>query len=105
MTSNIFNADDMPSEEEVRETLVKEIDRKYQIINEDIDGMTSSELKRVLKAITYIHQAGHLLYNEEVELSEKESKLIDRIYSFQDPILMLQSELLNMNSEEGEENE
>ena len=97
-----FNAEDMPTEDELREKLVAQIEHGYNKINEKIDDLTSAELKRVLKAITYVHQAGHLLYNEEIELSEEESQLIDNIYSFQEPILMLQHDLMAKAAEEGE---
>lgn len=105
-----FNADNMPTEEELKEALVQEIERGYNKINTEIDNLTSAELKRVLKAITYVHQAGHLLHNKEVELSDEESGLIDRIYAFQEPILMLQHQLMQEGmeeavSEEGDNNE
>jgi transcription initiation factor IIE alpha subunit len=105
-----FNADNMPTEDELKERLVAQIEHGYNKINDEIDELTSAQLKRVLKAITYVHQAGHLLYNKEVELSEEENGLIDRIYAFQEPILMLQHQLMSEGmdesvSDEGENNE
>ena len=105
MTSNDggFSANELPSEEELKEVLVKEIERGYNKINAEIDELTSADLKRVLKAVTYVHQAGNLLYNEEINLSSAEAGLIDRIYAFQEPIMMLQHQLMAEGQSEAEE--
>jgi len=95
-----FNVDNMPSEDDVKEALVQEIERGYNKINTEIDELSSADLKRVLKAITYVHQAGDLLYSNKVELSEQEAGLIDRIYAFQEPIMMLQHQLMQEGMEE-----
>jgi len=100
-----FNADDMPTEEELREKLVAQVEHGYEKINDSIDEMSSSQLKRILKAVTFIDKAGHLLYNDLVDLSDEESELIDDIYNFQNPMLMLMNELNAETTEEGEENE
>jgi hypothetical protein len=92
------NFDDLTSEEKLKtsESMLMYGSGK---VNELIDGLTSSSLKKVLKFVSHIHLADTMLSKTvDTKLSEKEQKLIDQIFALQENVLghqALQEEIMN----------
>lgn len=88
-----------------QEFAINEVRRGIEKISPVIDSLTSSELKRVVKSISHVAVAEHLLNNKEVTLSEKESKLVDMLFSHMDNVgvlLQLQREFTETKENENE---
>lgn len=84
------------NEETALETAKEDIGLLMTKVSNEIDQLTSSELKRVLKTVTHVHMADSFLGGEDVVLKENEQSLIDNIFQLQESVLgslQLQNEI------------
>lgn len=77
------------------------------VVSPQIDSLTSSSLKRVLKATTHSFLADSIINNTNFQLSEEEQGLIDNIFKLQEAVLgyMTLSNELGLNQGELNESE
>ena len=73
-----------------------ELERGIIKVGASIDALSSSGLKRVLKAITQVALAEELVNGKSIQLNEGEQVLVDRIFAFQENVMgfiQLQNEI------------
>jgi hypothetical protein len=68
-------------------------------VAKNIDDLTSSSLKKVLKMVSHTHLADALLERKvDLALEEKEQKLIDNIFSLQELVFGHQALMQELNN-------
>jgi len=68
------------SEEKILQAASNEVKKGYTRLKPQIDAMSSASLKRVLKTVTHVAVAEHLITGEETTLNGEEQKLVDSLY-------------------------
>ena len=68
--------------EQLQEAARGELVRSYTTINNGIDGLSSANLKRVLKFLVGAGDVHHLITGKEFELSDNEKALLDDLFGF-----------------------
>jgi hypothetical protein len=80
-----------------------EVKNGFLKVQPQIDGMSSAGLKRVLKAMSHVGTAEHLITGRELHLKEEEKTLIDNLFLHMENTMAL-LQILNENNQ-GETNE
>lgn len=91
------------SPEELLVASLESIKGSYRPLSASIDNMTSSELKRVLKTITFLAIGQKLEEGTEMKLREAEQQLIDDVLRYQEDVmgyLTLKNEIDGKNKDE-----
>ncbi len=86
MKSEQLPLNDIPNEQKL--TMSKAmLAHGAEKVQKNVDELTSSSLKRVLKVICHVHLADELLEKKvDISLNEKEQMLIDNIFALQETV-------------------
>ena len=77
----------MKSNDEMMSKSIGNIDTLMCRVSSQIDSLSSSELKRVLKSVSHVHIAEDIIHNKQTKLENKEQKLVDSIFHLLEDIM------------------